>query len=379
MRFTQHIKQFLQRESASGIVLFMMAVVAMLWANSPVAYIHQQFIESFIFLINDGLMAFFFLVVGLELKRGYLEGQLSQVSQVILPAVAALGGMLFPVFIYCYINADNPTTLRGWATPVATDIAFALGVLSLFGRRVPSSLKLFLLALAIFDDIGAILIIAFCYSKGIAYLWLFQSGVLVLFLYLINLLNVRSLMPYLLIGVWLWFSLLRAGVHPTIAGILLALMIPDHRHQSQSPLRQLEGVLHPWVAYCIMPLFALANAGFSLHGLSWHVLTDVVVLGIALGLFLGKQLGIFSFSWVMVKLRLASLPEKTSWLSLYGIALICGIGFTMSLFLGTLSFEDAGYLADVRLGVIIGSILSGLVGAAVLFIAFAQKRSSVVD
>lgn len=374
------LHRFLQLESASGIVLFAMAIVAMIWANSPLAFLHQKFIDAFLFLINEGLMAIFFLVVGLELKRGYLDRQLSRFSQVILPAIAALGGMVVPAFFYWYINNGDPVTIKGWATPVATDIAFALGVLSLFGRRVPVALKLFLLALAIFDDIGAILIIAFFYSKGLSYVWLFQSTVLVLMLYLFNYINIRSLTPYLLIGAWMWFCLLRSGVHPTIAGVVLALMIPDGSTRDDSPLHRLERRLHPWAAYLIMPLFALANAGFSLHGLSLSALTDVIALGIILGLCVGKQLGVFGFSWMLIKSGIAKLPDKSSWLQLYGVSLLCGIGFTMSLFLGTLSFQNENiYLAEVRLGVILGSILSGLMGSIVLMIAFARKRSRIVE
>lgn len=374
------IQKFLQLESSSGIILFMMTFIAMLWANSPLSFIHQQFIDRSLFWVNEGLMAIFFLVVGLELKRGYLEGQMSRLSQIILPATAAFGGMLVPAFVYVYINYADPVTLRGWATPVATDIAFALGVLSLFGNRVPVALKLFLLVLAIFDDIGAIVIIGLFYSQGLSYLWLFQSAVLVLILYLFNRLSIRSLIPYLLVGGWLWLCLLRSGVHPTLAGILLALTIPAGPNKNTSLLHQLEDKLHPWVAYLIMPLFALANAGFSLEGVSMSTLSSVVVLGIALGLLIGKQIGVFGFSWILILLRFAKLPEKSTWLELYGVALLCGIGFTMSLFLGTLSFQNENtYLAEVRLGVIIGSILSGLVGAVVLFIAFARKRSNIVD
>lgn len=374
------LQRFLQLESASGIILFGMAILAMLWANSPFEFFHKKFIETFLFTINDGLMAIFFLVVGLELKRGYLSGHLSQFSQIILPVIAALGGMLMPAFFYWYINQADPATLRGWATPVATDIAFALGVLSLFGRRVPTALKLFLLALAIFDDIGAILIIVFFYSKSLTYLWLFQAIVLMILLYLFNRINLRSLTPYLLVGIGLWYCLLRSGIHPTIAGVLLALTIPDGISKRGSPLHKLERKLHPWAAYLIMPLFALANAGFSLRGLSFSALTNDIVLGIILGLFIGKQLGVFGFSWLLIKSGMAKMPDKSSWLALYGVSILCGIGFTMSLFLGTLSFENESiYLDEVRLGVISGSLLSGLTGAAVLLIAFARKRSRIVE
>jgi len=359
-------------ESAGGVVLFAMAILAMAWANSPLAIYHQQFVGKFLFIINDGLMSLFFLVVGLELKRGYLEGQLSKLSEVILPFFAALGGMLIPALIYYWVNADYPALLNGWATPVATDIAFALAVLSLFGRSVPAPLKLFLLVLAIFDDIGAIIIISLFYSSGLSYFFLFLSFLLVTALLLLNYLSIRSLLPYLLIGLLLWLSLFYAGVHPTIAGVLLALTIPGTR-----ALHKLEDALSFWVAFIIMPLFALANAGFSLQGLTVHDLSKGVVLGITLGLFLGKQIGVFLFSWVLIQLKFAKLPDQCSWSALYAVSLLCGIGFTMSLFLGTLSFpNEMAYQRDVRLGVMMGSFLSGLLGAIALFIVLKKRGSA---
>ncbi len=365
------IKRFLQLESAGGIILFIMAIIAMIWANSPFSHWHQQFIGKFLFLINDGLMTIFFLVVGLELKRGYLEGQLSRLSTVILPFFAALGGMLIPIMIYCWINMGNISTLRGWSIPVATDIAFALGVLSLFGKRVPVALKLFLLALAIFDDIGAILIISLFYSGGISLPFLLLSACCMLVLLTLNHQAVKSLSLYILSGGLLWLCLLFAGIHPTIAGVLLAFTIPSSTDHKHSPLHKLEKALHFWVAFIIMPLFALANAGFSLQGLSFAALLQPVVLGITLGLFLGKQLGVYIFSLLLIKLKFAKLPERCSWFQLYGIALLCGIGFTMSLFLGTLSFpHEETYLTQMRLGVFMGSFLSGLLGAVVLMICF---------
>jgi NhaA family Na+:H+ antiporter len=369
------IRRFLQMESASGMVLFVVAIVAMIWANSPLNTLHQQFINKFLFIINDGLMAIFFLLVGLELKRNYLEGQLSRLSEVILPFFAALGGMLVPVIIYCWINKGQPETLRGWATPVATDIAFALGVLSLFGKRVPNALKLFLLALAIFDDIGAIIIISLFYSTGIAWSFLFLAFIFTGVLLLLNHKAVSSLTVYLCGGLCLWLCLFYAGIHPTIAGVLLAFTIPTKKDLHLSPLHRLENNLHFWVAFIIMPLFALTNAGFSLQGLTFTDLLQKVVLGITLGLFLGKQIGVFLFSWLIIKLKFAKLPVHCSWLGLYGISLLCGIGFTMSLFLGTLSFpNDADYLAQVRLGVFMGSFLSGLLGSIILFVVFRERR-----
>lgn len=369
------LDDFLKLESASGILLFIAAIFALLWVNSSLKTSHGAFVQASSFLINEGLMAIFFLLVGLELKREFTTGELSHVSQILLPGVAAIGGMVIPALIYGVINSHNPITLKGWATPVATDIAFALGVLSLFGRRVPIGLKLFLMALAIFDDIGAILIIGLFYSHGMVYLALFLSILLVLLLYIMNRKGIESLALYLIVGSLLWVALLYSGVHPTIAGVLLALFIPLKKDTEKSPLHRLETQLHPWVAYLIMPLFALANAGFSFDGLSMGILTDDVVLGIVFGLFIGKQLGVFGFTWVFIKLGFASLPVNVTWLGLYGVAILCGIGFTMSLFLGTLSFQNQGiYLSEVRLGVMIGSILSGLIGGMVLLMAFPRPK-----
>ncbi len=359
----RRVQQFLKLESSSGIILLVMAVVSMIWANSPLAYLHQTFKGNFLFFINNGLMAFFFLLVGLELKRGFFDGPLSSLSQVMLPAFAAVGGMLVPALIYVWINIDNPDTIRGWATPVATDIAFAVGVLSLFGRRVPSGLKLFLLALAIFDDIGAIIIIALFYSHGISWAWLGMTLVLIGVLILMRKSATYKLLPNLMIGVLLWVSILLAGLHPTIAGVILALLVPISADRSKSYVHKLEAHLHPWVAYLIMPLFALANAGFSLTGIHAGQLLDGVVLGIILGLFFGKQIGIIGAVCIARLFNWATLPQNTSWFALYGVSLLCGIGFTMSLFLGTLSFNQEFYLAEVRMGVMLGSVLSGLAGA----------------
>lgn len=380
---TRLIQKFLQLESASGMLLFVMTIMAMMWANSRYAFIYQQFTSTFLFWINEGLMAIFFLVVGLELKRGYLDGKFGQLSQILLPLVGAFGGMLVPLIIYCAVNYENPVALKGWSIPVATDIAFALGVLSFFKGRIPIALKLFLLSLAIFDDIGAIIIIALFYTSSISYLLAFQAIILVFILYLFNRLSVRSLVPYLLLGIWLWLALLHSGIHPTITGVLVALMVPDATpKKGYSPLRELEEMLHPLAAYLIMPLFALANAGFSFSGVTWQVLLDGVVLGTILGLFIGKPLGVFSFSWFLIHFKLAKLPEFSTWKSFFGIAVLCGVGFTMSLFLGTLSFQNEDtYLAKVRIGVIIGSILSGLLGALILHYSIARKkyRRKVVD
>jgi NhaA family Na+:H+ antiporter len=372
------LRQFLQLESSSGIILLLMAVLAMICANSPLSDLHSQFIDTFHFSINEGLMAVFFLVVGLELKRGFLDGLFSSASEIALPLVAAFGGMVVPAFIYYLINHDNSVALHGWATPVATDIAFALGVLTLFGSRVPPALKLFLLALAIFDDIGAIFIIGIFYSTGVVYFYLGLCIALILLLWLFSRMKVQSLLPYLLVGTGLWVCMLHSGIHPTLAGVILALFIPGNRNENKSPLHRLEKWLHPWVAYFIMPVFALANAGFSLSGMSLGIFGEGVVQGIILGLFIGKQVGIFAITWIFIRLGWGRLPENTSWLEMYGVSLVCGIGFTMSLFLGTLSFQHTGiYLDQVRLGVLTGSILSGLFGAYILQTAFARKSKSL--
>lgn len=378
MRF-KLLEQFLKLESASGIVLFFSAFISMIWANSSLAMLHQQFNGTFLFWINEGLMSVFFLLVGLELKRGFLDGQLSSLSQIILPAFAALGGMLIPAVIYALVNHGNSVTLKGWATPVATDIAFALGALSVFGRRIPYSLKLFLLTLAIFDDLGAILIITVFYANNVCFLSLFQAAILLLILCIFNVLRIVFLTPYLLVGTWLWLCLVHSGLHPSLAGVLLAFTIPNSNDLKSSPLDRLERILNPWVGFVIMPLFALANTGFSLQGLTLDILTDMVVLGIVLGLFVGKQVGVFGFSWLLIRMKWSKLPKKTSWSQLYGVALLCGIGFTMSLFLGTLSFQnEVIYLSEVRLGVMIGSILSGITGILVLFTVTARIRSKIV-
>lgn len=387
-KIAKWIMSFLKLEAASGIILCLTALIAIFLSNSPWA-IYYQALQQFSIKIqwgqwnseasllngvNDGLMTLFFLLIGLELKREFLVGNLTKVSQILLPAVTALSGMLVPVIIYIFVNRSNSVGLQGWAVPVATDVAFALAVLSLFGKKVPLGLKLFLLTLAIFDDVGAIVIIALFNTHALSCLFLlFSIGVLIGML-LLNRLGIRWLFPYLFLGFLLWAFLFNSGIHPTLSGILLALFIPIHKRND--PLQRLESKLHPWVAYFVMPLFAFLNAGLSFHGLHYSDWQDPVTLGIILGLFLGKQLGVFGFAYVMIKGRFASLPKNTSWLALYGVSLLCGIGFTMSLFLGTLAFENdfSNYLIKVRLGVLTGSLLSSLLGATVLHIAFKMKR-----
>lgn len=378
------IRQYLRLEAASGIILFVMAVAALILSNTSwqhyyhafflgpiqIQFLHIQLSQPLLFWINEGLMTLFFLLVGLEIKREFVSGELSDVSDIVLPAMTALGGMLVPALIYWGINYDNPVTSKGWAIPVATDIAFALGVLSLFGKRVPLGLKLFLMALAIFDDVGAILIIAICHTHNLSYLSLGLAFLLVISMLLLNVMRVKQLTPYLLLGLLLWLCVLKSGVHATVAGVVVALLIPQSKETTTGRLtsHELEQGLHPWVAYLVMPLFALANAGVSFSGLTFSVVFDVITLGVALGLFLGKQVGVSLFSWLMVRLGWANLPKNTHWVEIYGVAIISGIGFTMSLFLGTLAFQGEDlFLTEVRLGVLAGSILSGIIGSIVLY------------
>jgi Na+:H+ antiporter, NhaA family len=364
-------QNFFKLESASGSILFIAAIAAFVIDNSPFAGFYQSiFSPRVLFWINDGLMTLFFLVVGLELKREFIEGELAGLARAFLPGVAAFGGMIVPAGIYMVLNYQHPLAMRGWAIPMATDIAFALGILSLLGRRVPLSLKLFLMALAIFDDVGAIIIIVIFYTASIAPLSLLAALGAFASMVLLNFANVQRLILYLLLGVILWFFLLKAGIHPTVAGVLLACVIPltSKKKGHRPPLRRLEHVLHPWVAYGVIPFFAFANAGVSFSGLNGTSLLNPISLGIILGLFIGKQVGVFSFSWLAIKTGWATLPAGSTWLSLYGVAVLCGIGFTMSLFIGSLAFEivSPDYLNQVRLAVMVGSLISGIIGAVIL-------------
>lgn len=373
------IRNFLQLESASGLVLMAAALIGMLWANSPLSYIYDNFTNSGLFLINEGLMAVFFLLVGLELKRGFIEDQFSRATDVLLPLAAAAGGMAVPALIYTFFNYQHPETAHGWATPVATDIAFAVGVLAMFGQKIPRSLKLFLLSIAIYDDIGAILIIALFYTKNLSLIYLTYSVLVVAALLLLNAFKIRFLVLYLLGGLLLWAMFFKAGIHPTIAGVVTALLIPEIPYKGVTPVHYLEDLLHPWVAFLIMPLFALANTGLPLAQVDANTVFSTVTIGIVLGLFIGKQLGVMSITWFSTRTTSwAKLPAGTNWLEVYGIALLCGIGFTMSLFLGTLSFQGhSHYIDEVRLGVIIGSILSGVAGAAVLALAINNRKTAI--
>jgi NhaA family Na+:H+ antiporter len=368
-RLLNTIRRFLRLEASGGMVLLIVALAALVLSNSPLSVFYQKLFQTSSWM-NELLMTVFFLLMGLELKRGILIGELSSIAKMALPGVAALGGMLVPALIYSVLNQHSVIGLKGWAVPVATDIAFALGILSLFNHRVPLGLRLFLMALAIFDDIGAIIIIAVFHTHTLSWVWGLLTCATLLILGCLNRIGVYRLVPYLLLGGVLWVCLLKSGVHVTIAGVLLAFMIPLRQQQDKhlSPLKKLEETLHPWVVYCVMPFFAFANAGVSLQGLSLNMLMDSVTLGIVAGLFLGKQIGVFGFTWLMVKFKWAVLPVHSSWQQLYGVAVLCGIGFTMSLFIGSLAFEnDASfYLVKVRLGVLLASVLSGLLGAIVL-------------
>ena len=384
------IKEFLQLEAASGIMLFAAGVLAMIVANSSFDFIYHAFLDvpvaiqfgefiiakPLLLWINDGLMAIFFFLIGLELKREFLAGELSESSRVALPVIAAVGGMIVPAGIYLFINWGDPVALKGWAIPSATDIAFALGVLALLGSRVPASLKVFLATLAIIDDMGAIVIIAIFYTAELSVLSLLIALVSIAVLYTFNRRGVISLAPYILVGIIFWAAVLKSGVHATLAGVITAFFIPFKVPEGETitQLEQLEHDLHPSVAYVILPLFAFANAGVSFEGIGLDALIHPVPLGVAAGLFFGKQIGVMLFSWVTIRLGFAKLPTGGTWVHLYGISLLCGIGFTMSLFIGTLAFNQVGVenIVDERLGILVGSFLSGLLGY--LFLKFATKN-----
>ncbi|MGE0554115.1 MAG: Na+/H+ antiporter NhaA [Gemmatimonadales bacterium] len=384
------LQEFLRLEAAGGLVLMAAAALALLLANSPLSGYYVglwavpveirvgalQIAKPLLLWVNDGLMAVFFLLVGMELKREVLEGHLSSLRLAVLPGFAALGGMLGPAALYVAFNQGDPTALGGWAIPTATDIAFALGVLSLLGGRVPAALKAFLLSVAIFDDLGAIVVIALFYTADLSLLSLGVAAALILGLFVLNRRGVVSPAAYFLLGVPLWVAVLKSGVHATLAGVVLAMFIPlrPARHGSAasdtggSLLRRLEHTLHPWVAYGVLPLFAFANAGVPILGLSLSDVAEPVPLGIVTGLFVGKQVGILALCWLAVRLRLATLPEGVGWRALHGTSLLCGIGFTMSLFIASLAFERAGSSAAGldRLGILLGSLLSGLCGYLLL-------------
>ncbi len=371
-------KWFFKLEAASGLVLLFAAIIALVVSNSNLSELYFSTLNKYLFIginnvglklsiihwINDGLMAIFFFFVTLEIKREFLQGELSNMKQALLPIIGAVGGMLIPALFYVFINWGDSETLNGWAIPSATDIAFSLGVLSLLGKRVPLSLKVFLTALAIIDDLGAILIIAIFYSSdlNIKYLILMASAFIILLT--INKFNIKKFLPYLVVGIFLWDFTHNSGIHATIAGVLLAMTIPHRKKEKDySLLIKIEHAISPYVAFGIMPLFAFANAGVSLEGLSFSSLLDKVPLGILVGLFLGKQLGVFVFSYVAIKLKIAQMPNNSNWYNFYGVGILTGIGFTMSLFVGNLAFvENVQYMDGVKIGVLTGSLLSTLTG-----------------
>jgi NhaA family Na+:H+ antiporter len=374
------IRDFMKLEAASGIVLVVAAALALIIANSPLSTVYDAFLnlpvslqfgalviaKPLLLWINDGLMALFFLLVGLEIKRELVLGELSSWAKASLPGYCALGGMVLPALIFYLLNAGDPVALRGWAIPTATDIAFAVGVLSLLGPRAPMALKIFLLALAIIDDLGAIVIIAVFYTADLSFLSLGLAALGILVLAGLNLCGVRRLAPYLLVGLFIWVCVLKSGVHATLAGVAVAAFIPirpaPRRDGEESLLERLEHMLLPWVGFAIMPSFAFANAGVSFAGLSREELTAPLSLGIALGLFVGKQLGIFVVGWLVVKTGLCRRPEGLSWPAFYGVSLLAGIGFTMSLFIGSLAYDDLAHATEIRLGVFSGSLLSAIAG-----------------
>ena len=385
------MRRFFQLESAGGILLIMAAVLAIILANSPWHEYYELLLSTpieirigvleiakpMLLWINDGLMALFFFLVGLELKRELVEGDLADKKNILLPGIGAVGGMLIPALFYVYFNYDDTVALQGWAIPAATDIAFALGVLMLLGNRVPATVKIFLVSLAIFDDIGAILIIALFYTSNISLSALIFVTGCIFILFLLNKNNVVRKSPYILLGIVMWVAMLKSGVHATLAGIILALLIPmrSKADPSISPVKSLEHDLHTTVGFIVVPIFAFANAGLNLSEIGFETLYHDVSLGIATGLFFGKQIGVFGFCWLAIHFGITAMPRGMNWLTLYGTAILCGIGFTMSLFIGSLAFEETGVnlLFDERLGIIIGSIASGSLGYVVLRKSLAKQ------
>ncbi|USD64162.1 Na+/H+ antiporter NhaA [Vibrio sp. SCSIO 43136] len=376
------IKDFFKMESAGGIILVIAAAIAMMVANSPLYGTYDSILHSYVagmsvaHWINDGLMAVFFLLIGLEVKRELLEGALKSKETAIFPAIAAVGGMLAPALVYVLFNSGNPDALQGWAIPAATDIAFALGIMALLGKRVPVSLKVFLLALAIIDDLGVVVIIALFYSGELSTTALLAGFIATAVLFIMNMKHVTKLRWYMIVGAILWFSVLKSGVHATLAGVVIGFAIPLKGNKGEhSPLKHMEHALHPYVAFLILPIFAFANAGISLEGISLSSLTSMLPLGIALGLLVGKPLGIFSFSWVAVKMGVAKLPEGINFKHIFAVSVLCGIGFTMSIFISSLAFTGASAEFDTlaRLGILMGSTTAAVLGYALLSMSLPKK------
>ncbi|GBD94990.1 Na(+)/H(+) antiporter NhaA [bacterium BMS3Abin05] len=379
------IEDFIKKESSSGILLIFATILALVFSNTPMSAWYQSFLhipmeirvgalhldKSLYHWVNDGLMVIFFLLIGLEVKRELLEGHLSSLSKIALPGIAAVGGMAVPAVIYLIFNRNNPIAVSGWAIPTATDIAFALGILSLLGNRVPISLKIFLMALAIIDDLGAIIIIALFYTAELSIVSIVVAGIALAVLITLNCFGVSKKAAYFIVGIILWVSVLKSGVHATLAGVALAFTIPltakDENNQPVSPLKEIEHNLHFWVAFFILPLFAFVNAGVNIRQISLSQMSGSVPLGIILGLFIGKQLGVFSFSWLAIKLKLAKLPKDSHWMQFYGVSVLTGIGFTMSLFIGSLAFaDDSVFQYTDKLAILVASFISGMVGYLVL-------------
>ncbi|WP_220106195.1 Na+/H+ antiporter NhaA [Vibrio cholerae] len=378
------IRDFFKMESAGGILLVIAAAIAMVIANSAMGEGYQAFLHTYVFgmsvshWINDGLMAVFFLLIGLEVKRELLEGALKSRETAIFPAIAAVGGMLAPALIYVAFNFNDPAAIQGWAIPAATDIAFALGIMALLGKRVPVSLKVFLLALAIIDDLGVVVIIALFYSSDLSTIALTIGFIMTGVLFMLNAKHVTKLSIYLVAGLILWIAVLKSGVHATLAGVVIGFAIPLKGNKGEhSPLKHLEHALHPYVAFAILPVFAFANAGISLQGVSLAGLTSMLPLGVALGLFLGKPLGIFSFSWAAVKLGVAKLPEGINFKHIFAVSVLCGIGFTMSIFISSLAFGQANEAYDTyaRLGILMGSTTAALLGYSLLRLSLPIKKA----
>jgi NhaA family Na+:H+ antiporter len=385
--FTQFLQDFIKKESSAGILLIIATILALLLENSFMSTFYTSFLHTpveirfgelqiakpLLLWVNDGLMAIFFLLIGLEIKREVREGHLSSLSQITLPGIAAIGGMVVPALIFLAFNRGEDFSMNGWAIPTATDIAFALGILSLLGKRVPISLKVFLMALAIIDDLGAILIIAFFYTSELSTTSITIAAIALFILFIMNRMHVAIKSAYIVVGIILWVSVLKSGVHATLAGVALAFMIPlsskDKKGNDFSMAKEIESDLHSWVAFMILPLFAFVNAGVDLKGISIEEMAGPVPLGIMLGLFIGKQVGVFGFSWLAIKMGLASLPQGSNWTLMYGVSVLTGIGFTMSLFVDTLAYNDTQiyHYAD-KLAILLGSFLSATVGYLILYI-----------
>lgn len=391
------VRRYIKKESSSGLILIFVTILALLLRNSVFSEFYTNFLHTpvafkvgeildinkpLILWINDGLMAIFFLLIGLEIKRELVAGHLSTASKIALPAIAALGGMVVPALIYIAFNYGNDFALRGWAIPTATDIAFALGILSLLGKRIPISLKVFLMALAIFDDLGAILIIALFYTNDLSFHAISFAAISILVLVILNRFQVTKLGFYWIIGGLLWVFVLKSGVHATLAGIIVAFAIPvnalNEKRKRVSPAKSLQHHIHYWVAFYILPLFAFVNAGVDLTNLSFEKISNGVSLGIILGLFFGKQIGVFLFTYLAVKYKLAKMPKCSTWLQIYGVSVLTGIGFTMSLFIDTLAFNDSNaFFYTDKLGILIGSLLSGIFGYLILKFTSTKRRCNI--